>query len=125
MKKRKVFLGIIIVLIVVGIAGTVYAADPNLISKGQSFIANGKGGTLDSNTMWSALKPVAQLLMIGAVTVFVGVGFVMGVKFMFQGPDQKARMKERLIWYVISMVFVFGVVGIFNILVAVFDKILT
>lgn len=47
----------------------------------------------------------------------------MGVKFMLQGPDQKARMKERLIWYIIAMVFVFGIVGIFNILVGVFGGI--
>ena len=44
---------------------------------------------------------------------------VIGVKFMYKGPDEKAKMKERLIWYILAGVLIFGVVGIFNIIVNV------
>ena len=122
MKNKKILIGLIIVATIVCWAGVVNAANPNLIKQGQSWIGSGSS-TLRSDTMWANLKQVAQLLMAAAVAVFVSVGAVMGVKFMLQGPDQKARMKERLIWYIIAMVFVFGIVGIFNILVGVFGGI--
>ena len=94
-------------------------ASTDLIKKGNEWLSKGGSGSLSMTTVWANLEPVAQVMLAIAVVTVVGVGMVIGVRFMLQGPDEKARMKERLIWYIIAMVLIFGVVGIFNIIVGV------
>lgn len=88
----------------------------SLITKANNFANN--SGALDMSAVWKKLQPVAQIMLAVAIAVYVGVGMVIGVKFMIKGPDEKAKMKERLIWYVIAGVLIFGVVGIFNIVIS-------
>ena len=49
----------------------------------------------------------------------------MGLKYMIGGTDQKANMKEKLIWYIISISLVYGAVGIFTIVVNIMNNILS
>ena len=58
-----------------------------------------------------------------ATVVVVGVGMVLGVKYMISGADEKANLKEKLIWYVISIVLIFGAVGIYNIISGILNEV--
>lgn len=91
----------------------------NLIEIAKEFLLRGGSGAINMDEVWKQLEPVARIMLAVAITVYVGVGMVIGVKFMYKGPDEKAKMKERLIWYILAGVLIFGVVGIFNIIVNV------
>ena len=82
----------------------------NFINKG----TNGQKITLQ--------EAITKLVPIGNVVV---VGMIMGLKYMIGGTDQKANMKEKLIWYIISIALVYGAVGIFTIVVNIMNNILS
>lgn len=85
------------------------------------FIEKGGKGEIDIGKAQTDLMPLASILMgIGVLTLFI-VGLIMGVKYMISGADQQAKMKERLIWYVVAGVLIFGSVGIYNAIVGVFN----
>lgn len=123
MKTKRILNKIIAVSTIAAswIALSANRVQASLVTKANNFANN--DGALDMSAVWDKLQPVAQVMLAVAIAVFVGVGFVIGAKFMYKGPDEKAKMKERLIWYIISGVLIFGVVGIFNIVVSVLTQV--
>ena len=74
---------------------------PGIFSSAKSFIEQGKAGS----------------------AVAVGVGMYLGFKYMMSGADEKAKVKERLIYYVIAIVLLVSAVGITKIIVSIGDSI--
>jgi hypothetical protein len=70
------------------------------------------------------LVPVGQILVGIASVVLVCVGLVMGAKYMWAGANERAQLKQKLIWYVISIVVVYGGIGIFLMLRQVMETVL-
>ncbi|CCY99217.1 unknown [Clostridium sp. CAG:793] len=91
----------------------------NFINKG----TNGQKITLQEAI--TKLVPIGNVLVLIATIVLVVVGMIMGLKYMIGGTDQKANMKEKLIWYIISIALVYGAVGIFTIVVNIMNNILS
>lgn len=95
--------------------------------KGQAdnFINRGEQQqTITTGDAISALLPVGRLLVGIATVVLVIVGSIMGVKYMIAGANEKAQLKQKLIYYVISVVLVYGAVGIFSLVVGLMNSIL-
>lgn len=92
--------------------------------KGQAdgFIQKGGNGEIDMGKAQSDLLPIGNILMAIGVGTLLIVGLIMGVKYMISGADEKANMKEKLIWYIIAAVLIFGAIGIYNIVVSVINK---
>lgn len=67
--------------------------------------------------------PIGKILVGIATIVLIVVGLVMGVKYMIAGANDKAQLKQKLIYYIISIVLVYGAVGIFNIIVNIMKAI--
>ena len=67
--------------------------------------------------------PVGRVLVGIATIVLVVVGLIMGVKYMMSGSNEKAQLKQKLIYYVISIVLVYGAVGIFSLIVSIMNNI--
>lgn len=74
------------------------------------------------NKIVSDLFPVGRVVQAVAILVLLVVGLIIGVKYMISATDQKAKMKERLVWYVVAAVLVFGAVEIYNIVVKVVNS---
>ena len=55
---------------------------------------------------------------IGLV-VLVCVGSVLGIKYMTSGVDEKANVKQKLIWYCVATALIVSATQIFNIVVEV------
>lgn len=92
----------------------------DIIGTAQGFVERGQQGSqISVGEATANLLPIANILMSVALGVLVIVGLIMGVKYMISGADEKAKMKERLIWYVISAVVIFGAVGIYNAVVGI------
>lgn len=119
---------VLIVLALIGIiclsfGVTAFAAetvDTDIWGQGQNFIAKGKSGnTISFNSVWNDLKPVAQIVMGIGLVVLVCVGSVLGVKYMIAGADDKAKVKQKLVWFCVAAALIVGATGIFNIVVEV------
>lgn len=71
-----------------------------------------------------AFLPVGRILVGIATIVLVVVGLIFGVKYMIAGANDKAQLKQKLIYYIISIVLVYGAVGIFTLIVNVMNAII-
>ena len=83
-----------------------------------------QGTTIDTQTAIETFLPIGRVLVGIATVVLVIVGSIIGVKYMLAGADEKAKLKEKLIFYVISIVLVYGAVGIFTLVVNIMNGIL-
>lgn len=92
-----------------GIDGT------TIISEGKSF--TNVNAVITTSDVISKLLPIGKVLVSVATAVVVIVGLIMGIKYMIAGADEKANLKEKLIWYVISIVLIYGAVGIATIII--------
>ena len=68
------------------------------------------------------MKPIAQILMGYGVLTLLCVGAILGLTYMFSGTDEKSKIKEKLIWYVVAAVIIFGAVSIFNIVISILNN---
>jgi CDP-diglyceride synthetase len=127
---KKVFnKKVLIVLVVIGIicitfATAAFAAEPvntDIWGQGKKFIDSGNA-TMNFNTVWQDIKPIARIVMGIGLVVLVCVGSVLGVKYMTAGADDKAKVKQKLVWFCVAAALVVGATGIFNIVVEVASK---
>lgn len=95
-----------------------------ILSEGKNFINNGRDQT---PIKWDEIKknilPIAHILVAIATVVFMVVGMIMGIKYMISGADERAGIKQKLIWLIIAMVVVYGATGIYNIVVDIMQNI--
>ena len=125
MKKvlsKKVLITLAIVgIICIAFATSVFAAEPvdtNIWGQGQNFVNSGNP-TISFNKVWEDIRPIAQIVMGIGLVVLLCVGSVLGVKYMIAGADDKAKVKQKLIWFCVAAALIVGTAGIFNIVVEV------
>ncbi len=131
MKHKKINLIIKIILITLLIilffgATKVSAAGlDDIFSTGKNFIDKGsENSPISVQDAIDKFIPVGTTLVGIATIVLVVVGLIMGVKYMISGANEKAQLKQKLIYYVISVVLVYGATGIFAIVISVLNNIL-
>lgn len=91
-----------------------------IMKMARNFILIGeKEDVLPLSEVENNLLGLAGIIMGIAVCVLLVVGPIMGVKYMISGADEKANLKQKLVWYVIAAVLIFGAVGIYNIVVRI------
>lgn len=94
-------------------------------NKGKSFIDKGNSSAeIKTDEAVKQLVPFGRILVMIASVVLVVAGLILAVKYMMSGADEKAKLKEKLIWYVISIVLVYGAVGIYTVVTKMMDNIL-
>ena len=88
----------------------------SILSKGKAFISKGGDGKISQSNAERDLKPIGNILFGIAILVLIVVGLIMGVKYAMQGADERANMKQKLVWYVVAAVLVFSAAGIYNVI---------
>ena len=105
-------------------AGTSVDSFSDWVDQSQSFLDRGQSEQpITTQDAINAFIPVGRILVGIATVVLVVVGLIMGVKYMIAGANDKAQLKQKLIYYVISIVLVYGAVGIFNIIINIMNAI--
>lgn len=95
----------------------------SILEKAKNFIDKGQeGNKIPQSTVEKDLKPIAQILMGYGVLTLLCVGAILGLTYMFSGTDEKSKIKEKLIWYVVAAVIIFGAVSIFNIVISILNN---
>ena len=125
-KVRKVLILTMIALTLLGTCSNVFGFSlDDIFSAGKGFIDKGsQGAPISTDDAINEFVPVGITLVGIATIVLVVVGLIMGVKYMIAGANEKAQLKQKLIYYVISVVLVYGATGIFALVIQVFNNIL-
>lgn len=99
-------------------AGTV----DSVIQGAQDFLDKGNDATIDEGKLSNVSDFIFNLLLAIAMIVAVIVGMVLGIQFMTASIDEKAKIKETLVPYVVSCIVVFGAFGIWKLAVTILSK---
>ena len=83
-----------------------------IIEKASSFVTPSGDPPITIASAASDLAPVTNILFTIATTVIVISGMILGVKYMMSEPNDKAKIKERVIWYFIAIVLVYSGIAI-------------
>ena len=66
---------------------------------------------------------IYMILMPLGVAITVIVGGILGIKFMIASAEDKAKIKELLVPYVIGCIVIYGALGIWKITIEVMDSV--
>ncbi len=102
----------------------VYAANTvdDVIDGASSFLNIGDDMTVKYNELHDTSNFIYNLLLAVAIILAVTLGMVIGIKFMMAGIEEKAKIKEQLVPYVVGCVVVFGAFGIWKLAITIFGN---
>ena len=125
MKKKNILISIVAISIVfmisfptishAGTWGDIFKGADDFVSKGNVMIDESKLEDASASMYYI-------LLYIGIATASI-MGVVLGIKFMSASAEDKAKVKEQLIPYVIGCVIVFGAFAIWKLVVTVMNNV--
>ena len=126
MTKRLISIIIMIFLIFLYISicsCNSYAADTvdSVMDGANDFLESGQGGLgqINQTELENTSDFIYNLLLAIALVVAVIIGMVIGIQFMTASVEEKAKIKESLVPYVVGCVVVFGAFGIWKLAVTI------
>ena len=124
MKKfLKKSCGSIIILSTILFNNKVFALQ-NIKDAGDNFLQQGSASSpITTEEAWQELLPIAQILLAIASVVLVIAYMYLGIQYMITDPQGKADIKQKLIGLVIATVIIYGGVGLFTIIINLFNSI--
>ena len=91
---------------------------------GDSFRSQGSTSSpITTQEAWDTLKPIAQILLAIASVVLVIAYMYLGIQYMITDPSGKADIKQKLMGLVIATLLIYGGIGIFTIIINLFNSI--
>ena len=104
----------------------VYAASTldDVLSKGDDFLnaADDNTNTIDEGDLQNLSGFVSGVLLSIAIGVTIISGVILGIKFVTQSIEDKAKIKESMVPWVIGILVSFGAFTIWEIAVNVFQN---
>ena len=96
-------------------------------SQAGSFLENGKKGVEEKGGISTDLKKSLDtifniLVIIGTIFTAI-VGGILGIQFMIASAEDKAKIKEAMIPYILGSVVIFGAFGIWKLVVTILNGI--
>lgn len=123
MKRIVLSLILFIMIICICFPNKAYAAG-SIADDGDSFIQLGKekyneNKPLDEGALKNTSGEIYNLLFTIAVVLAFGVGLVIGIQFITGSVDEKAKIKETLVPYVVGCIVIFSAFTIWKIVIEV------
>lgn len=114
----------IFVLSTMLIMQTTYAAD-SVIDAGDSFIAAGEKQpqAIQDIQIKTVSDQIYNILLAVGTVIAVIVGAILGIQFMVGSMDEKAKVKESLIPFVIGCIIIFGAFGIWKLIATILQDV--
>lgn len=119
---RKTILNILILVLICTMlpvksnAGTI----DDIMGGAKNFLTQGTGAqevTINSDSIKSASDTIYNILLGVGILIALVVGAILGIHFMMASAEDKAKVKEALIPYIIGCIVIFGAFGIWKIAV--------
>lgn len=119
--KRKIFFILIIFILMICSTHIVQATTiSNIIQGADGFITNGSSSDMIAGDKIKNLSYIIYNVLLILVTVIaVIVGSVLGIQFITGSVEQKAKVKDSLIPFVIGCVVIFGAFGIWKLVITI------
>lgn len=129
MKKMlfKVCLITLLILCNLSVYSTTCMADGSLddvMNNGNSFLNAGSESStmIDQNDLKSLSNFISGVLLTIAIGVTVITGAIMGLNFITQSIEEKAKVKESMVPWVIGIIVSFGAFTIWEVVVNLFQS---
>lgn len=129
MKKMlfKVCLITLLILCNLSVYSTTCMADSSLddvMNNGNSFLNAGSESStmIDQNDLKSLSNFISGVLLTIAIGVTVITGAIMGLNFITQSIEEKAKVKESMVPWVIGIIVSFGAFTIWEVAVNLFQS---
>ena len=105
----------------------------DIFSSGDKFIQKGKeqatssnqqsgGSVISDKEIKEANSDIFNILLSVGIVLAVLVGGVLGVKFMIASAEDKAKIKEAMIPYVLGCIVIFGAFGIWKLAIIILNN---
>lgn len=119
--KRKIFFILIIFILMICSTHIVQATTiSNIIQGADGFITNGSSSDMIAGDKIKNLSDIIyNVLLIPGTVIAVIVGSVLGIQFITGSVEQKAKVKDSLIPFVIGCVVIFGAFGIWKLVITI------
>lgn len=116
----KIFCSLITSILIVSFTTTVNAFSfQEIFDKAKFFELIGLPETnniLSQQTLEEIFIPIGQVLVTIAGIVLVVVTLLMAIKYLTANAEQKGKLKQQLIGLVVSIIVIYGAVGIWTII---------
>lgn len=124
MKTNKILIFIMLILIIFSIVlkSTYVNAGfiDNVIEAADGFVSEGGGGEIQQNGDFkNGINELYVTLLIIAIIAATIVGGILGLQFIMASAEDKAKVKEALIPYIVGCIVAFGAFGIWKIAILV------
>lgn len=124
----KIILMVLIVLQFVSMPNIVHADSiGDGFSQATDFLNNGKDKAnqedIISTETRNNLDIIYNVLLAIGTALAVIIGGILGIKFMIASAEDKAKIKEALVPYVLGCVVIFGAFGIWKLVVSILNNI--
>ena len=128
--KQKILVKILIMFIIIALTlmGSNYAnasSFSDILEGADSFLQDGIGDVKDNlnqANLQTMSDMIYNVLLAVAVIAAVIMGLIIGIKFMTGSVDQKAKIKETLIVYIVGCVVAFGTFGIWRLVINIMSQ---
>lgn len=126
MVKKIIFILTTIIVLFIGCTNiiTVKACD-DIIENADSFVQSGKSSTdtLNGTELQNVSGILYNVLLTIGVAAAVITGAILGIQFMTGSVEQKAKVKDSLIPFVVGCVIIFGAFGIWKLVITIMNKV--
>lgn len=107
----------------------------DFLSDGRKSATDGSITTTDSNGVTTTIstpndkdtkeivEELYSLLLAVGVAITVIIGGVLGIKYMLSSVENKAKIKESFVPYVIGCIAIYGALGIWKLAITIFSNI--
>ena len=101
----------------------------DIINSGKNFIETGKNGLSNNianasdSEVQSIIENIYSIIFPLGVVITVIVGVVLGIKFMLASAEEKAKVKELMVPYVIGCAVIYGAFGIWRIVIEILSAV--
>lgn len=124
MNKKKVTIIFVILILIMSFTNCIYASsDKTITEQGKEWIGIGerKGAIFNTTPATGRFQEIAGLLMGIGIFIAVGVGIILGMKFMLSTAEGKAEISKLLAPYVIGIIIIVGALTIWKIAIEILD----
>ena len=97
-----------------------------IITAGKGFISEGSSKSVSGTSedeFADALSPIGSILAGVGIVIFLAVLAIMAIKWIVAKPDQKAKLQQQFVGYVVAAIVFFGAVGVWQLARDIMQKI--
>ena len=116
---KKVFFVLLIITLLICSTSIVQATSLSDIIEGAEDFVSGGSDRISGEKLKELSDTIYNVLLIIGTVIAVIVGAILGIQFITGSVEQKAKVKDSLIPFVVGCVVIFGAFGIWKLVVEI------